>query len=100
VIRRRHRLRELHFHHQPSLDLAGEEVPLNALRPGEKGVVIGIVGGRGMLARMTSLGFVPGTQVVLLQNYRHGPIIVQAHDARIALGRGIAGRIRMRRSET
>ena len=97
-MRRRRRLRELHLHHQPSLDQTGE-VSLSALRTGEKGVVIGIVGGRGMLVRMASLGFVPGTQVVILQNFRHGPIIVQAHDARIALGRGIARRIQMRRSE-
>ena len=98
-MRGKRRLRELHFHHQPSLDQANE-VPLHTLRTGEKGVVIEIIGGRGMLARMTSLGFVPGTQVVILQNFRHGPIIVQVHDARIALGRGIAGRIQMRRSES
>ena len=82
-------LRELHLHHQPSLDQASE-VPLNTLRTGEKGVVTGITGGRGMLERMTSLGFVPGTEVVILQNFRHGPIIVRAHQARIALGRGVA----------
>ena len=72
---------------------------MSALRTGEKGVVIEIAGGRGLLERMTSLGFVPGTEVAILQNFGHGPIIVRARDARIALGRGLAGRIQMRRSE-
>ena len=52
-----------------------------------------------MRARMTSLGFVPGTEVVILRNFGHGPIIVRVHDARGALGRAVAGRILMRRRE-
>ena len=88
-----------HFHHHAPPSLPGE-MPLSALRAGEKGILVRIAGGRGMLARMTSLGFVPGTEVTILQNFGHGPIIVRAHDARIALGRGIAGRIQMRRSDT
>jgi ferrous iron transport protein A len=94
----RHPLRK-HPYHQTAMDMPGE-VPLSALQTGEKGVVIGIAGGRGILERMTSLGFVPGTEVVILQNFRHGPIIVRARDARIALGRGVAARIQMRRSES
>lgn len=75
------------------------EIPLCALRTGEKGVVTRIAGGRGMLERMTSLGFVPGTEVCILQNFRHGPLLVQAHQTRIVLGRGVATRIQIRRSE-
>jgi ferrous iron transport protein A len=90
---------KLHGHHQPSLEQSGE-TPLSSLHTGEKGVIIGIIGGRGMMDRMASLGFVPGTEVAILQNFGHGPIIVRSHDARIALGRGVAGRIQMRRDET
>lgn len=86
------------FHHHSTPDQPGE-IPLNTLQTGEKGVVISIIGGQGMQARITSLGFVPGTEVVILRNFPYGPIIVRAHDARIALGRGVAGRIRIRRSE-
>ena len=95
-MRRRHHLRKLFSHHHTVSNQTGR-VPLSALRAGEKGVVIEIAGGRGMLERMTSLGFVPGAEIVILQNFRHGPIIVRTHDARIALGRGVACRIQMQR---
>jgi ferrous iron transport protein A len=97
-MKRRHHIKP-RFHHRKAMTQP-DEVPLSSLRTGEKGVVIGTAGGRGMLERMASLGFVPGTQVVILQNFRRGPIIVRVHDARIALGRGVACRIQMRRSET
>ena len=94
---RRHHLRKFLSKHHTAPDQPNE-APLSTLCIGEKGIVIGVTGGRGMLERMTSLGFVPGTEVVILQNFRHGPIIVRAHNARIALGRGVAGRIQIRRS--
>ena len=97
-MKRRFRFRKFFSHHHAAMDRQGE-VSLCNLYTGEKGVVTGITGGRGMLERMTSLGFVPGTEVVILQNFRHGPIIVRAHQTRIALGRGVACRIRIRRSE-
>jgi ferrous iron transport protein A len=97
-MKRRHHIKK-HFIHRKALAQPGY-LPLSALDTGEKGVVTGIAGGHGMLERMTSLGFVPGTEVIMLQNFNHGPIIVRAHDARIALGRGIAFRIQITRSET
>ncbi len=73
-------------------------VPLNALLAGEQGVVVEMNGGRGMLGRMTSLGFTPGAEVTIVQNFGRGPLIALVRDARIALGRGEAGRIYVRRS--
>ena len=72
-------------------------VPLSALRPGERGVVAELVGGRGLLGRMTSLGFTPGAEVTVVQNFGRGPLIVRVRDARVALGRGEAGRVHVRR---
>jgi ferrous iron transport protein A len=72
-------------------------VPLNALETGEQGVVVELRGGHGLLGRMTSLGFTPGVEVTVLQNYGRGPLIARVRDARIALGRGEAGHIRVRR---
>lgn len=71
--------------------------PLSALKPGEQGVVTEIRCGRNLLCRMTSLGFTPGARVTIVQNYGHGPLIAQVRGARIALGRGEAGRIQVRR---
>ena len=71
---------------------------LSAMRPGERGVVLELAGGRGLLGRMASLGFTPGAEITVLQNFGHGPLIAQVRGARIALGRGEAGRVRVRRS--
>lgn len=98
-MRHKHLLMKHLLHHPTALNQPGE-VKLSALHTGEKGVVIQIAGGRGLLERMTSLGFVPGTEIAILQNFGHGPIIVRSRDARIALGRGVAGKIQMRRSKT
>jgi ferrous iron transport protein A len=72
-------------------------VPLSALRAGEQGVVVRLAGGRGLLCRMTALGFTPGAQVTVVQNFGRGPLIAQVRDARIALGRGEAGKIHLQR---
>jgi ferrous iron transport protein A len=74
-----------------------ESIPLSALRTGERGVVVELAGGRGLLGRMTSLGFTPGVEVTVVQNFGRGPIIVRVRNARIALGRGEAGRIHVHR---
>jgi ferrous iron transport protein A len=74
-----------------------DSVFLSAMRPGEQGIVVELAGGRGLLGRMTSLGFTPGAEVTVLQNFGRGPLIAQVRGARIALGRGEAGRIKVRR---
>lgn len=73
-------------------------VPLSALGAGEQGVVVELNGGRGMLSRMTALGFTPGAEVTVVQNFGRGPLIALVRDARIALGRGEAGRLYVRQS--
>jgi len=73
------------------------KIPLNALATGERGVVVELTGGRGLLCRMTSLGFTPGAEISVLQNFGRGPLIAQVRGARVALGRGEAGRILVHR---
>jgi Fe2+ transport system protein FeoA len=81
----------------PKLALANGTVPLSAMRTGEHGVVIGMKGGRGTLSRMASLGFTPGAEITVVQNFGRGPLITLVRDARIALGRGEASKIQVRR---
>ena len=85
--------------HRASIHSDQDVIPLSALETGERGVVVELKGGHGLLGRMTSLGFTPGTEVTILQNYGRGPLIARVRDARIALGRGEAGHIRVRRSD-
>lgn len=67
------------------------------MHTGEQGVVVELAGGQGILGRMTSLGFTPGAQVTIVQNFGRGPLIAMVRDARIALGRGEAKKIHVRR---
>lgn len=67
------------------------------MRTGEQGVVVELAGGRGLLGRMTSLGFTPGAVVTVVQNFGWGPLIALVRHARIALGRGEARKIEIRR---
>ena len=72
-------------------------VSLSDVRAGETGVVTELAGGRGLLGRMTSLGFTPGAEVTVVQNFGRGPLITRVRGARIALGRGEAGGVKVRR---
>ena len=70
-----------------------ERIPLNTLAPGEIGVVHELAGGRGFMSRLATLGFTPGAKLTMVQNFGHGPLIVNIRDTRIALGRGEAAKV-------
>ena len=74
--------------------------PLSEFAAGERGVVAELRAGHSVLGRMVALGFTPGAPVVVVQNFGRGPIIVLVRDARIALGRGEAGRVLVRRERS
>ncbi len=48
--------------------------------------------------RLVSLGFTPGAQVSMTQNYGYGPLIVSVRGTSVALGRGEAAKIVIERS--
>lgn len=50
-------------------------------------------GGKDFTSRMASLGFTIGAEVKVVQNFRHGPMIVTVRGTRVALGRGQALKI-------
>lgn len=64
--------------------------PLSDVETGARAVVNRVIGGREFNSRMASLGFTPGAEVAVVQNYGHGPIIVSVRDTRVALGHGEA----------
>ena len=72
-------------------------IPLSNLLPGETGLVQDLAGGRGFVGRLAALGFTPGAKVTMVQNFGRGPIIVLVRDTRIALGRGEARKVLIRR---
>lgn len=70
-----------------------QQIPLSDLAAGTHAFVLHIFGGRGFVNRLLVLGFTIGSEVVVVQNYGHGPVIVSVRDARIALGRGEAKKV-------
>lgn len=70
-----------------------EWMPLSALAPGGVGVIGALTGGRGFVSRLAALGFTPGTEVTMMQNFSRGPLIVLVRNTRVALGRGEAAKI-------
>ena len=66
---------------------------LSAVRGGEVVRIRTLQGGHHFLSRLASLGFTPGARLRVVQNYGHGPIIVNVRDTRVALGRGEAEKI-------
>jgi len=54
---------------------------------GQKAKIIDFLGGLGFIKRMATLGFVPGTEIEMIQNYGGGPIIVSVRGSHVALGR-------------
>lgn len=71
-------------------------VSLTSLRAGQKARVESLAG-RGMRNKLVALGFMPGEEVTMVQNFGRGPIIVVIRDTRVALGRGEATQITVRR---
>ena len=66
---------------------------LVGLARGQAAVVQAIQGGPGIARRLAALGIVPGTRVTVLSSSSNGPLIVEARDSRLALGRGEAMKI-------
>jgi ferrous iron transport protein A len=86
------------------------ETPLAMLPVGAKGKVTKIRGGRGLVRRLSDMGFIQDVKVKIVHShvsrhhshhhYHHshnsvcwGPLVVEVKDSRIVLGRGVAMKI-------
>jgi Fe2+ transport system protein FeoA len=68
-------------------------VPLSNVAPAVRAVIREVHGGRGFTARAIALGFTPGAEVTVVQNYGRGPVLVEVRQSRVALGRWESYRI-------
>lgn len=69
------------------------ETPLAMLPVGAEGRITQIRGGRGLVRRLSDMGFTPGVNVKVVHAHSPGPLAVEVKDSRIALGRGVAMKI-------
>lgn len=74
-------------------------IPLTQLRAGEKGVVSEIIGGRGVVNRLYSLGIIPGKMITKVSAMiMNGPVVVQIGNTQIAIGFGMASKVLVTKS--
>ncbi len=72
-------------------------VPLSSLGPGERGIVVSIAGGARARSRLMAMGLLPGAVVQVIEAYGRGPIIFTVGSTRLAMGRGLAARVLVRK---
>ena len=82
----------------PDSGASQQAVSLAELAAGEAGAVMALHGGGAFVGRMAALGFTPGSEVQIIRNGGHGPLIVEVVDTQVALGRGEARRVIVRRA--
>jgi len=74
------------------------QILLSEIPVGADATVRAFLGGRAVNNRLASLGFTPGVEVSMTQNYGIGPLIVTVRGTRVALGRGEAAKIIVERA--
>jgi ferrous iron transport protein A len=79
------------------MDNSNTLVSLAELNAGEHAVLVSLQAGRGAAGRLSALGFTPGVEMTMVQNYGRGPLVVSVRDTRIALGRREASAIYIQR---
>ena len=68
-------------------------VPLSLIDSGRKARLHAICAGRGLTARLASMGLVPGVEVEVVNSSAKGPFVVSVKGARLILGRGMVSKI-------
>ena len=73
-------------------------LPLSDLKKGEHATLHELHTERGVASRMSSLGFTPGVEIEMTQNYGRGPLVVSLRGTRVAMGRQEAKNTMVKRS--
>ena len=64
------------------------------MEAGQSGIVIQVLGGRGLINRLSALGIRPGQRVTTVSSvFMRGPVTIQVGNAQVAIGFGMANRI-------
>ncbi len=70
-----------------------QSISLSQLATDKLATILSFSSGRLETIRLATLGFTPGAQVSMTQNFGRGPLIVTVRGTRVALGRGEAAQI-------
>jgi ferrous iron transport protein A len=70
------------------------QLTLAEMKTGQTGVVVGVLGGRGLIQRLDALGIRPGKKVTKLSSTLfRGPVTLRVNNSRVAVGFGMARKI-------
>lgn len=67
--------------------------PLSVIQSGQTVRLVCIDAGRGLNARLASMGLFPNVEVKVINNGHPGPFVVSVKDSKMVLGRGMANKI-------
>jgi ferrous iron transport protein A len=70
------------------------QLTLSQMGAGQTGIIIGILGGRGLNRRLEALGIRPGKKVTKVSAMLfHGPVTLKTDHIQVAVGFGMANKI-------
>lgn len=72
-------------------------MPLVFARENEIVEVVKIEAGHGAYSKLMEMGIIPGAKIKMVYNAK-GPVIIAVNDSKYALGKGIASKIIVRRT--
>ena len=82
-----------------NMKAVNEDMSLDRVKSGSWAVVQSISGDKKFVRRAAGRGFTPEAALLVIQNFGIGPLIVFLCDTQIALGRGEAKKIIVRRQQ-
>ncbi len=67
---------------------------LTQMKSGEKGKILEITGGKGLVRRLEALGIIPGSEITKVSGQiMHGPVVLRIGGTQIAVGYGMAQKV-------
>lgn len=82
-----------------NMETVNEKVSLDQMRSGSWVIIQSIDGDKKFVRRAAGRGFTPEAALLVVQNFGIGPLIVFLCDTQVALGRGEAKKIIVRRRQ-
>ncbi|MCD6161993.1 MAG: FeoA domain-containing protein [candidate division Zixibacteria bacterium] len=73
----------------------GGQLHLSDARVGQVYTMLGLEGGHGIREKIYSMGLNPGVSFIILINSGSGPIEIEVRQTKLAIGRGMANKIRI-----
>lgn len=68
-------------------------IKLTNLKKGKKAKVFKIDGGIGAKSKLQVMGIFPGVDISVIQSVNKGPVVIEAGNTRLAIGRGLAEKV-------